>query len=149
MIPDTAKSHLIESRVGVDCEVDQVLSTENFHELLSRERVKDVDCILIDEAQFLTSRMVERLRHLVNELGLTVMCFGLKTSYQQTLFEGSKRLLELADTIEELPSVCTVCTRPAVFSQWVNGPTPDGVILIGHDKFEPRCARCFTEDSPH
>lgn len=143
MIPDTAESDRIESRSGVDVAADYILSDSNYEEILCREVLQGVHCVLIDEAQFLSTAMVEQLRRLVNELDVEIVCYGLKTSFKRTLFAGSRRLMELSDVIEEIRSVCGKCIRPAIFSQNMRGTVLDGVIMIGHDIFEQRCARCF------
>lgn len=78
------------------------------------ELQKDVSCVLVDEAQFLTSINIEGLRDLSQHV--PVICYGLRTDYRSYLFPGSKRLLELADTIEEIKTICVNCDRKAIIN---------------------------------
>lgn len=73
------------------------------------------DCIIVDEIQFATGAQVEFLAGIVDHIGISVFTYGLKTDFQGRLFEGSKRMLELADTVEELPCSCW-CGKSAKFS---------------------------------
>jgi len=72
-------------------------------------------CILVDEAQFLEEKVIEQLRQ-VAILGIPVICYGLRTDFQTRLFPGSKRIMELADSIEEIKVTCVFCNRKAVFN---------------------------------
>jgi len=78
------------------------------------ELPNDINCVLVDEAQFLTPVNVEGLRNLSQHV--TVICYGLRTDYRSYLFPGSKRLLELADTIEEIKTICVNCDRKAIIN---------------------------------
>lgn len=86
--------------------------------IMPRRRVfelpNDINCVLVDEAQFLTPVNVEGLRNLSQHV--TVICYGLRTDYRSYLFPGSKRLLELADTIEEIKTICVNCDRKAIIN---------------------------------
>eukprot|EP00435_Cladocopium_sp_Y103_P030620 s958_g7.t1 len=75
------------------------------------EMLIGVSCILVDEAQFLSPRVIERLRNVSAMQGVPVMCFGLRTDFRSRLFEGSKRLMELADSIEEVKTTCACCSK--------------------------------------
>lgn len=78
------------------------------------ELQNDLDCVLVDEAQFLSAVNVEGLRNLSQHV--PVICYGLRTDYRSYLFPGSKRLLELADTIEEIKTICVSCDRKAIIN---------------------------------
>lgn len=78
------------------------------------ELPNDVSCVLVDEAQFLTPINVEGLRNLSQHV--PVICYGLRTDYKAYLFPGSKRLLELADTIEEIKTICVNCNKKAIIN---------------------------------
>lgn len=100
-------------------------------------------CVLVDEAQFLTAAQVDVLRE-VTLRGTPVICYGLRTDFQSRLFEGSKRLLELADSIEEVKTVCTYCARKATHNRrTVSG---DAQVLVGGDEsHEAVCWEHFRE----
>lgn len=88
------------------------------------------DCILVDEAQFLTREQVDKLSDFADFDNIPVMCFGLKTDFQSHLFEGSHRLLEVADEIEEITTICW-CGKKARF----NARIIDGKISKDGDQF--------------
>jgi len=111
-----------------------------------------IDCILVDEAQFITPEQIEDLRLLT--LHTPVICYGLRTDYMSKLFPGAKRLMELADAIEEVKTICTYCTKKSVINmKHVNGKvikTGDGSPDLGcEEKYLPVCWKCWykqTED---
>ena len=103
--------------------------------------------ILVDESQFLTSRQVEQLAQIVDELDINVMCYGLRTDFTTNLFEGSKRLMELADDIDEIKISCS-CGRKAIINarldRYGNVITNGEQILIGgNEQYIPLCRKCY------
>lgn len=102
----------IESRVITSMTADIVLEKDvsDFSFLLEQ----GIFCILVDEAQFLSIQNIEGLRNISTEIN--VICYGLKTDYRSYLFEGSKRLIELADNIEEMTSICVICAKKAIIN---------------------------------
>lgn len=136
---------VVKSRVGIEakCElVEDVLAKESLDKLV-RNRP---DCFIVDEAQFLTKDQVDQLAWLVDHWEVPVICYGLKTDFRSELFEGSKRLLELADEIEEIPTICW-CGRKARF----NGRISDGklvkdgetIVLGGNEAYMALCRRHY------
>lgn len=129
----------IKSRIGLESEAMYI---EDF--LQDR---KACDCIIVDEAQFLTKEQVEALANIVDLFDIPVICFGLKTDFQGNLFEGSKRLLELADKIEEITTICW-CGRKARFNaRIVNGKIiKDGeqIQLGGNESYTSLCRKHYT-----
>ena len=107
-------NNIIKSRALEGREVDFNIypECEDFNSIPVQKPT--VECILVDEAQFLTEKNVEGLRRLAEQI--PVICYGLRTDYRGRLFPGSKRLLELADTIEEIKTVCTQCNRKAIIN---------------------------------
>ena len=101
----------VRSRIGLSAEC--IL----FHELreMSEKDLRQNDAVLVDEAQFLSEADVDFLADIVDKLSIPVLCYGLKTDFTGHLFAGSRRLLELADVIEEVPTVCW-CGRRAAFN---------------------------------
>jgi thymidine kinase len=131
------------SRCGLkmDCEF-----TDAFLEQ-SDEEFKKYDCIVVDEAQFLTKKQVETLVHITDDLNIPVICYGLRADFQNKLFEGSLYLLTWADTIEEIKTICW-CGKKATCNARIG---PDGKImregpqflLGGNDRYIPLCRKHF------
>ncbi len=99
----------VKSRMGVNKEC---LFVEDFVKM-SNDVIKTYDCILVDEAQFVSKADVEFFTYVVDELNVPVICYGLRTDFQRNLFEGSMWLLAWADTIEEIKTICW-CGRKAI-----------------------------------
>jgi thymidine kinase len=107
-----------------------------------------VVCVLVDEAQFLTPQAIDELHRCVYVAPkIPVICYGLRTDFRRQLFPASQRLMELADSIEEIKTICTFCLRKAVFNlKLCDGtPTLDGpaVELGCEEKYLPVCAACY------
>jgi thymidine kinase len=110
-------------------------------------------CVLVDEAQFLDPEYVDCLRELTVWEGVPVICYGLRTDFRRELFPGSRRLLEVADSIEEVKVTCATCNRKAIYSMRINDagtPIMEGDrVLIDKDRYAPACHSCYkqrTED---
>ena len=102
----------------------------------------DIDCVLVDEAQFLSKRQVSDLAEVVDMYDVPVICFGLKTDFQGHLFSGSEKLIALADKIEVIKTVCYYCDKKATMNlRLVDGiPTYSGEqILIGDKEYISVC----------
>lgn len=138
------RSEKISSRIGLEESCLNIASNESFFHIFNKEKF---DVIIVDEAQFLTEKQVEELRELTQFV--PVLCFGLLTNFQSKLFEGSKRLVELADSLTEIKSICK-CGKKANFNARIvdgevvyNGPE----VLIGADeKYEGRCWWCYSKN---
>ncbi len=106
-----------------------------------------ISCILADEAQFLSPHIVEKLRILTIDEDVPVICYGLRTDFRGNLFPGSKRLMELSDSIEEVKSTCFYCNRKAIMNlRYIDGiPALEGpVVSIGaEEKYHPACYPCY------
>lgn len=106
-----------------------------------------LDWVLIDEAQFLTEAQINDLAGLVDSYHISIICYGLRTDSMTHLFEGSKRLFEIADTIEEIKSTCS-CGRKTIVNARIDS---DGEIVIGgnqievggEDKYLSMCRKCY------
>ncbi len=137
---------LVRSRAGVEKKADLLVGPET---LLEMTVFDGVDCILVDEAQFLSAALVDQLRKVTMELGIPVICYGLRTDFRTQQFEGSRRLLEVADSIEEIKTTCNYCHKKAVFNMKLADGKPSlagPVIDLGtEEKFLPVCATCYTE----
>ena len=137
---------IIKSRAGLESDADVLI--EDNTDLLSL-KVKDVYCVLVDECQFLSKYHIDQLRKITAEWKVPVICYGLRTDFRTNLFPGSQRLLELADTIEEVKTTCFFCNRKAVFNLKhvdgradVSGPA---VQLGAEEKYFPSCFECYTK----
>lgn len=136
-------STVVRSRIGISSNALLIEQNGKIKDTLACE--KDYDMIVVDEAQFLTELQVNELRELVDE-GVFVRCYGLKTDYMGKLFEGSKRLLEISDSIREIKSMC-ICGRKAI----MNARVQDGKILYsgdqidigGNEKYRALCYQCW------
>ncbi|MGE3166143.1 MAG: thymidine kinase [Planctomycetota bacterium] len=83
---------------------------------LDLDRISGSQCVLVDEAQFLSPSVVDQLREVTRKLDIPVICYGLRTDFRTHLFPGSRRLIELADTVEEVKTTCAFCNRKAIFN---------------------------------
>ena len=103
--------------------------------------------ILVDECQFLSVEQVDQLADVVDNLGVNVMCYGLRTDFKTQFFPGSKRLMEIADDIEEIKSSCG-CGRKAVVNARIDefgNVVSDGeqIEIGGNDRYISLCRRCY------
>lgn len=137
----------IKSRAGLETVADVLLTAKT--DLLSRDYTA-VSCILVDEAQFLPAKIVDQLREITLTEEIPVICYGLRTDFRSRLFEGSLRLMELADSIEEVKATCHFCNRKSIVNlKHVNGKADlDGpaVQLGAEEKYYPTCYRCYIEE---
>ncbi len=135
---------LIKSRAGLEREADLLIKGDA---TLPPAAFDLIDCVLVDEAQFLSPSVVDQLRHIASHRGVPVICYGLRGDFRTQLFEGSRRLMELADEITEIKTTCFFCKRKAVFNlKFADGvPTRDGpVIDLGaEEKYLPACGCCY------
>ncbi len=116
----------------------------SFIEELDEISVKDYDCIIVDEAQFLKKEQVEKLVQIVDEMNVPVICYGLRADFQGNLFEGSTWLMAWADTIEEIKTVCW-CGRKATCNARIsNGRVVkmgEQIMLGGNESYVALCRR--------
>ncbi|TFD28016.1 thymidine kinase [Cryobacterium cryoconiti] len=156
---DTKGDRGVLSRLGVTRGVDFLLTPDAdafalFQEHRARvlaESGLDVSCLLVDEAQFLTEQQVDDLLRIAILENTPVMAYGIRTDFQTVAFPGSRRLLEVAHSLEELKTICR-CGRKAVF----NGRQIDGVFVFDGDQvaidgaevtYESLCGSCYLEES--
>ena len=113
IIDNRESENVIRSRIGIERRCLWIYPDSDLYELaknIFEETLVVKDWILIDEAQFLTRQQVDQLARIVDDYGSNVVCYGLRTDFRTEMFEGSKRLFEIADTIDEIKSTCT-CGR--------------------------------------
>jgi thymidine kinase len=142
----------VRSRAGLERLADIVVD-EHSHHSLSLDEFENASCIVVDEAQFLTPEFVDLLRVITIDLNIPVICYGLRTDFKRELFAGSKRLLELADSVEEIKTVCNYCNSKAVYNLKVlNGnPTIEGpqIDLGTEEKYLPVCGFHYDRKLSH
>ncbi|MDW7667657.1 MAG: thymidine kinase [Bacillota bacterium] len=145
---DSKGKDYIVSRIGVKRKVDYMIDNKvNIYDLLKNE---SMDCLLVDEVQFLTEEQIDQLLEFVTIRNIPVICYGLRTDFQTKGFPGSKRLLLLAHSIEELKTICR-CGKKAVFNaRKINGEFVfDGnQIAIDGDEvtYESLCHVCYDKE---
>ena len=135
----------IASRIGLSSDANPFTSTDDLFKNVQTEHTEEgaLACVLIDEAQFLTRKQVEQLCRVADELGIPVLCYGLRTDFQAQLFPGSAALLALADDLIELKTICQ-CGRKATMNLRV-GPDGKGlkegeqVEIGGNDRYVAMC----------
>ena len=142
----------VHSRIGLSSEARHFApETRLFEEIDAAHSLQPVSCVLLDEAQFLTRRQVDDLAMVVDELSVPVLCYGLRTDFRGELFEGSSRLLALADELAELKTICH-CGRKATMVVRVGADgraERDGeqVEIGGNERYVSLCRRHYFEAS--
>lgn len=142
---DRDGADIVRSRIGLFRQAAVIFPQDN---LLERYRQAGTfDVIIADEAQFLTPEQIDQLRQIVDEQDVPVLCFGLRTDFLTHLFPGSRRLLELADSITEIKTVCACGAKATVNarldSQGRILTQGDQVFLGGNDSYVAMCHRCW------
>ncbi len=138
---------ILRSRIGLQSVVDVISPQEDICRRFSSTRAGRCDVIIVDECQFLTEEQIDQLRSIVNDWNIPVICFGLRTDFQTHLFPGSLRLMEIADTIQEIKTICD-CGAKATVNARIDS---DGhiitegaqVVLGGNDSYIAMCHKCY------
>ena len=138
---------LIRSRIGLECSAQVITPEQDITEEYHRAGRHDV--IIADEAQFFTPEQIDQLRTLVDEEDLPVLCFGLRTDFLTHFFPGARRLMELADSLTEIKTVCA-CGRKATGNARIDSEgriitQGDQVFLGGNDSYIAMCHKCWKE----
>lgn len=149
IIDTREQKNVIRSRIGIERECRWIYSNTNLYDL-ARDLCRNgrfVEWYLIDEAQFLTEAQVDQLARVVDDLGANVICYGLRTDFQTHLFEGSRRLFEIADTIDEIKSTCN-CGRKTIVNARIDSEgnfVQEGaqVEIGGNDRYVAVCRKCW------
>lgn len=156
---DTKGDRDIVSRLGMVREVDFTIAPDDrlldvfqrYRTPVIEERGRDVSCLLVDEAQFLTAEQVDDLLRIALLDDIPVLAYGIRTDFQTTAFRGSRRLLEIAHSLEELKTICR-CGRKAIF----NGRRVGGEYVFDGDQvaidgvevtYESLCGVCYLQES--
>lgn len=138
----------VRSRIGLESECYTISPTDSIVALYNKvAKEQGCDCIIIDEAQFCTCVQIDECKQLTRFV--PVLCYGLLTNFRCQLFEGSKRLVELADSMQEIKSVCRCGSKSTVNARFIDGYAVDDgpVVFIGGDEsYENMCYWCWQEE---
>lgn len=135
---------IIRSRIGLEARADVISPETNIIDAFEKHGHTDV--IITDEANFFTPEQIDELREIVDEYDIPVLCFGLRTDFQTHTFPGSKRLLELADSITEIKTICSCGSKAVVNARIANGRVVtegEQVVLGGNESYVAMCHKCW------
>jgi thymidine kinase len=139
-------AQVLRSRIGLESTVEVIPPDVDVYARFLGSRVRRCDVIIVDECQFLTEEQIDQLRSIVDDHNIPVMCFGLRTDFQTRLFPGSRRLMEVADTIQEIKTICDCGAKATVNARISDGYiVTEGaqVVLGGNDCYIAMCHRCY------
>ena len=138
---------ILRSRIGLQSEVTVIPPEMDVYELYRTTRHGKCDVIIADECQFLTPAQIDQLRAIVDDFNVPVMCFGLRTDFLTRLFAGSQRLMEIADAIQEIKTMCDCGTKATVNARIDSDGhiVTEGAQLFlgGNDSYIAMCHRCY------
>lgn len=155
-IDDRDGQDIIKSRIGISRECISINTEDDIFDLINNYNVnaslqlmETPKWILVDECQFLTSKQVDELAKVVDKFEINVICYGLRTDFTTHLFEGSKRLMEIADNIEEIKLSCH-CGRKAIINARIDKEGKlihegEQILIGGEELYLPLCRKCYNE----
>lgn len=137
---------IVRSRIGLEAEAITVPSDLNLYDLYLNE-YRDSNVIIVDECQFLNPNQVDELSQVVMDYDVPVLCFGLSTDFLTHLFPGSRRLFEIADSIQEIKSVCKCGSKATVNARLDDDGnvvfSGDQVCIGGNERYVAMCKKCW------
>ena len=147
---DTKGNDQVVSRIGISRKIDKLIDKNLDIYKYIKENENKYQCILIDESQFLTEKQVDQLLKITINLDIPVICYGLRTNFLTKSFEGSKRLLEIAHTIEEEKTICDCGSKTLFNLRKINGKVDlhgEEVQIDTNESIEyiGLCAKCYYE----
>ena len=138
---------VIKSRIGLSQRAQIIYPDDDIIE--EYHKAGSYDVIISDETQFLTPEQIEGLRKLVDEEDLPVLCFGLRTDFLTHFFPGAMRLMELADSITEIKTICECGRKATVNARFDDSgriiTEGDQVVLGGNDRYTAMCHKCWVD----
>ena len=140
---------ILRSRIGLQANCEIMTPDTDVYKLFTLTRKNKCDVVIVDECQFMTPQQIQQLRAIVDDYNVPVICFGLRTDFQTKLFPGSMRLMELADKIQEIKTICD-CGSKATVNARIDGNghiITEGaqVVLGGNDSYIAMCHRCYIQ----
>lgn len=140
---------VITSRIGVQREATAVGDDTNILELFMKENERQhIDCVLVDECQFLKKHHVQELVEIVDSCNTPVICYGLKNDFRNELFEGSYYMLVYADKIEEIKTICWCGRKATMVARVVDGKivkSGDQIVVGGNDLYVSLCRKHYND----
>jgi thymidine kinase len=140
---------VITSRIGVQREATAVGDDTNILELFMKENERQhIDCVLVDECQFLKKHHVQELVEIVDSCNTPVICYGLKNDFRNELFEGSYYMLVYADKIEEIKTICWCGRKATMVVRVVDGKivkSGDQIVVGGNDLYVSLCRKHYND----
>ena len=137
---------ILRSRIGLEAKVEVIGPEVDVYARFLGSKARRSDVIIVDECQFMTEKQIDQLRAIVDDHNIPVMCFGLRTDFLTRLFPGSRRLMEVADTIQEVKTICD-CGAKATVNARVNDGyiVTEGaqVVLGGNDSYIAMCHKFY------
>jgi thymidine kinase len=146
-IDDRDGADAVRSRIGLEAQASVITPDMDVYEEFSR--LDGYHVIIADECQFFTTEQIDQLRRVVDTMNIPVLCFGLRTDFLTHMFEGSRRLFEVADSITEIKTICT-CGKKAIVNARIDGTgrvvTIGGQIMLGgNDSYVAMCHSCWKQ----
>ncbi len=147
---DTKADDSIETRIGLKRKVDILISENDSIIELLKGKLNDVRCIFIDESQFLNAPQIDELFIITKAVDIPVICYGLRSNFKLESFEGSRRLLEIADSLEEFKTLCSCGEIARYVGRKVNDEfvvEGDVIVIDGASNVEyvPLCGKHYLE----
>ncbi len=147
---DTKGEDVVVARAGSIRKVD-ILTDSDTNLTEEIKKYSNISCILVDESQFLTEKQICELYHCAKDNDISVICYGLRADFRTKMFPGSKRLLEIADNIEKLPTMCFCGSQAEFNTRRVNGRyvfEGEQVAIDGADKvtYDSLCGVCYMRE---
>ena len=148
---DTKGGNNIVTRIGLERKVDYLIKADCNVRKLLKGKLKDVRVIFVDEAQFLKPEQVNQLFEIAHLNDVDVICYGLRNNFHMDAFEGSMRLLEIADELQELKTICHCGNTARYVGRKLNGKFEtegDVVVIDGTANYEyiPLCGDCYLKE---
>ena len=139
--------NVVKSRIGLKAEAQVVSPQMDLYEIYRTQKHGTCDAVIVDECQFFSMEQIDQLRAIVDDFNVPVMCFGLRTDFQTKLFPGSLRLMEVADTIQEIKTICD-CGAKATVNARIDSSghivtEGEQVVLGGNDAYIAMCHKCY------
>jgi thymidine kinase len=136
----------ITSRIGLSIDAISIENDTNIYNIV--KNYENIACVFVDESQFLTREHVFQLANIVDELNIPVICYGLRSDFKLEAFEGSKYLMAISDSIEEIKTICANCQNKKAI---INTRIIENKIIIegeqiqigGNDIYKPLCRKCY------
>jgi len=138
---------VVKSRIGLESECSIISKDENLYKFIfNKNQFKDKNIVIVDECQFLTTNQVNELKEVSRKI--PVICYGLLTNFKTELFEGSKRLIEISDSLMEIKAVCSCGKKATVNARLLNNKLVtegDEILLGGNETYKALCYNCYME----